>query len=245
MHDPFYDTGDVCRWQKFHIHNAPCRSALHVFLGATENASAVETRTLATDEHMRAARLQRPVLRKAFLASHILLRRALAWCTGAAAGELRIVTDKRGKPRLETPYDALHFNLSHSGFFTLIAASWCGPIGVDIEMAVPIPPLEIIPLVFTNGERAALDQTSEPGDAFFTGWTRKEAALKCIGLGLSRDPKSVEVSLDPMCSDSLATLKPADGAQRHIRLIQPPPINGAFAAVATSSIVGAIRFWRF
>jgi 4'-phosphopantetheinyl transferase len=38
---------------------------------------------------------------------------------------------------------------------------------------------------------------SERQEAFFNGWTRKEACLKAIAVGLNQPPNTVEVSFEP------------------------------------------------
>lgn len=98
-----------------------------------------------------------------------------------APGSLSFAANHYGKPRLSEA-GALDFNVSHSGGFALIALSWTGAVGVDIERresAVDVAGLSA--LAFSPEERTASDQSIE---AFFDRWAAKEAVLKALGLGV-------------------------------------------------------------
>ena len=85
------------------------------------------------------------------------------------------------------------FSLSHSGALAVIALADV-PVGTDAERDRPTG--EALRLrVLTEGERA--DGFRDP--LFF--WTRKEAALKCLGTGLDRDLASLDVRSDSAILD--------------------------------------------
>lgn len=105
----------------------------------------------------------------------------------------------------QKPYLANHagvrtvsFNLSRSGDLCLVAVALHTDVGVDIEFANQ-GRFEggMADQVFTPGERAALDAFAPPQRlrAFLLGWTRKEAYVKCIGLGLSANLAYAEVGV--------------------------------------------------
>jgi 4'-phosphopantetheinyl transferase len=98
---------------------------------------------------------------------------------------------------------ALHFNLSHAGGWLLIATRVDGPIGVDIEF--PRDGLDLERLarrVFSPAEQAGLQRATERSAAagqrwFFGCWTRKEALLKCLGIGFAGGASAFEVGVEP------------------------------------------------
>jgi 4'-phosphopantetheinyl transferase len=116
------------------------------------------------------------------------LRRVLGRYLGLPAAEIRLASDEHGKPRLEDPEGGLRFNLSHSGPLALVAVSRDREVGVDVEQLEP-----------GRDFVALAERTLEPGEAesvrattgddrtriFYELWTRHEARLKCLGVGLA------------------------------------------------------------
>jgi 4'-phosphopantetheinyl transferase len=90
----------------------------------------------------------------------------------------------------------VEFNLAHSGGKAVIALAGDAAIGVDIELLRPIDDVESLArLVFSDVERRELEFASDPVSAFLNGWTRKEAYVKALGLGLSAPLTKITVSL--------------------------------------------------
>ncbi|MDR1777354.1 MAG: 4'-phosphopantetheinyl transferase superfamily protein [Desulfovibrio sp.] len=89
-----------------------------------------------------------------------------------------------GKPYLP---GGPHFNLSHSGNFTLLAVCEA-PIGVDIEAHVPSD-RHILAACFHPAEREYLAH-APTDEQFFDLWALKESYLKMTGIGLFLDPAS-------------------------------------------------------
>jgi 4'-phosphopantetheinyl transferase len=86
----------------------------------------------------------------------------------------------------------LHFNLAHSEERVVLAVSE-QLVGVDIEVRRRISDIESLAAqVFSSREMSAW---KAPGDAesFLALWTRKEALLKGIGLGITEHLKDVSV----------------------------------------------------
>jgi 4'-phosphopantetheinyl transferase len=103
-----------------------------------------------------------------------------------------------GKPRL-LDADGLHFSLSHSAELVAVAVSRAGPVGVDIEQVAPWEGAdldEVADLTLSRAERAVLARQPAPDRAlaFTTYWTRKEAAVKALGTGLTTPLEEIEVS---------------------------------------------------
>ena len=82
----------------------------------------------------------------------------------------------------------MRFNLSHSSNLALIAVCWGRELGVDLEHVRRITEAErIVASFFTPAELAEF--AAFPPDikdrAFVRGWTRKEAFLKGLGVGIA------------------------------------------------------------
>ncbi|MCB0594781.1 MAG: 4'-phosphopantetheinyl transferase superfamily protein [Lewinellaceae bacterium] len=92
-----------------------------------------------------------------------------------------------GRPYLPGPID---FNISHSGEYVLCAISERCRVGVDIEKVKPIG-LPDFRGQMTEAEWATVTTAADPIQAFYSYWTRKEAAIKAHGHGLSLPLKEV------------------------------------------------------
>ncbi len=156
-------------------------------------------RELSEEERVRASRLHFGIDRERFIAAHVALRRALAEQSALRADTLCLVCGPFGKPWMpERP--RIRFSLSHSHALALIAVGTRGPLGADVEHLRPVPDaLTLAERHFTPREYEALLAlpAARRGLAFLTCWTRKEACLKAIGLGLRVRPDTVEVGLRP------------------------------------------------
>lgn len=120
-----------------------------------------------------------------------LARRLAAWRAGVGEDAVSITHDERGAPRLRAPGAA--FSVSLAGRDDLVAAAVAdGPVGVDIEPAGAAfdPPLNVL----HPGERAALAAAGRDShDDFLRLWVAKEAYVKALGAGLTREPTEIEI----------------------------------------------------
>lgn len=182
--------------------NAPeqHKGALAVELWCIELASdpsGVDWDLLSVDERARAARFVFDRDRDRFVAAHAALRRVLAVYVGCLPAELRFVRDPQGRPSMCGGI-ALDFNLSHSGHLALIGVAASGPIGVDIEALRPVVDgAALAQRHFSPAEIAAWTAlpSSQQDRAFLACWTRKEACLKALGMGLSVATNDFEVGV--------------------------------------------------
>lgn len=165
------------------------------------------------DEREHAARFRQPADHDRFLAARALLRHALQEASeGQIASEdwsFRI--DANGKPEVTDGLPQIAYNLSHSGSCVAVAISGNGPIGIDVESALPDLRLEIIPDVLTAREQGMLRLLGrrEQWDRFIRLWTVKEACGKALGLGMGIQFTTFEVALDPLAVRvSESVLKP-------------------------------------
>jgi 4'-phosphopantetheinyl transferase len=145
--------------------------------------------TLSADEIDRSRRFHRNVDRQRFVARRGWLRRILGDYLGVHPEVLRFARDANGKPRLAgAASQRLRFNMSHSGGLALYAVCTDREVGVDIERVSEDVDIDALAQrVFSKTEQETL--AALPADrrvrAFFECWTRKEAHLKAIGVGLS------------------------------------------------------------
>jgi 4'-phosphopantetheinyl transferase len=153
---------------------------------------------LDASEAARALRFHFERDRARYVRAHRALRRIVAGYLGTEPLAVRIGVEPGGKPFLEDG-DGLAFNLTHSGARGLLAVTRGGPIGVDLEMlGVRLDVANLARSVFTASEIVDLLNGAPAGRerAFLTGWTRKEAYLKALGVGLAAEPSKVHVGLD-------------------------------------------------
>ena len=149
---------------------------------------------LAPDERERAQRLRDPLDRARFTAARGWLRRLLAEQLSCDTGEVSIVADERGKPRLAS--GDLRFSASRSAAVALFATSSTAEVGVDVEAIRPGADLDgIAARFFSPAEQRALAALAPAQRlaASFDCWTRKEAYVKGTGDGLSFPLRTVEV----------------------------------------------------
>lgn len=162
------------------------------------SALAALFRILSMEEQRRADAFHAEEHRRAYIAAHAALRLVLSRLTGAPPQSLQLIGENGSKPTLASAFNPgdLRFNLSHTQNAILIAATAGREIGVDVEWHRPIDDLEAMAqAVMSSVELATWNQlVAGPRiDAFYHLWTRKEAYLKAIGLGLFRDLHAITV----------------------------------------------------
>lgn len=125
-------------------------------------------------------------------AAEIARRLALTRFGGRALAEADVVRDRFGKPWLPE-YPEVWFNMSHSGDLALCVVD-SEAVGVDVEKVGPVA-REVVQACCTVSEQEWIDQQREKSatDAFHSVWTLKESYLKSVGVGLSVDPRHVEI----------------------------------------------------
>ena len=182
------------------IDRAPVVAAIAlVELDIGAEALALYASWLDADERGRAARFRFDRDRNRFVARRGQLRELLGNDLGIAPGALRLAEDGYGKPvLLDDP--ELNFNLSHSNGHALIATARGSAIGCDIEWRNPeLACPKVARRLFAPAEYEAL--IALPPEqwvaGFYNCWTRKEAYVKALGLGLSYPLDAFTVSVAP------------------------------------------------
>lgn len=149
---------------------------------------------LSEEEGVRALRFHRHDDRVRFVATRAALRRLLGARLRCRPQVLVFVTNRYGKPRLESACSsspAMCFNVSHAGDFALIALSERAPVGVDIERRDP--QCDVIGLSLQALSALERQLPDERRVDFFECWTAKEAVLKALGLGVAEHLQRLSV----------------------------------------------------
>jgi 4'-phosphopantetheinyl transferase len=167
---------------------------------------------LSPAEQDRYARFHFAPDRERFVIRRAALRQILAAYLSIPPGEIEFVAGSYGKPEVNGLGGSagLQFSCSHSGGLALVAVTRHQNVGVDIEQHRPLPDyFDLARSFFSPWEVAELQKIAPTlqQTAFFAGWTRKEAFVKALGLGLSYPLHRFTVSLAP---DQPATLLQVD-----------------------------------
>lgn len=192
-------------------------------------------RYLSVDERARSRRFANETLRRRWVRAHGGLRVVLAGRIACDPASLRFRQGPYGKPEIDHPTSSLRFNLSRSRGLALVGITRGIPLGIDIEHVRPIPEMDdIAEARFSAAERTTLRNLPAPARlrAFFACWTRKEAYVKALGLGLSADLASFDVSLHPDQNASLLAIEGSRETAKAWSLIHFEPKPGYIGALA-------------
>jgi len=138
---------------------------------------------------------------KASLAGRIMLRKFLSSVSEVKMKDLILTRTSRGKPVLESSHCDWDYNVSHSGDWTVLAASKDGKVGVDVMKTKDgrIDRLEeffrLMQRQFTAAEWANIlagDSESAQLFTFYRHWALKESYVKAVGSGLGINLQTLE-----------------------------------------------------
>ncbi|WP_442482239.1 4'-phosphopantetheinyl transferase family protein [Aeoliella sp. SH292] len=187
-----YTFAQACATSLTHNQSPPIDGELHVWLWTASSVGDDSTTILNAEERDRCSRLATPELRRRFIASHAGLRQVLAGYLNGAANDLAFHQTPAGKPHLGD--GTLRFNLSHSADVNLLAVA-TAEVGADIERARPVTSLaSLAARHFAGLELEAMRNSDDPLHSFFQTWTRKEAVIKLVGLGLATSLQDLDTS---------------------------------------------------
>ena len=190
---------------------------------------------LSPDESERASRFRSAVDQRRWSVARGSLRRVLAGYLDADPAALVFGQEAWQKPLLAGEHAAakLSFNLTHAAGLALVAVSTHAAVGVDVEPVREMPDRDQVALrVFSRIERETLARlpAASRNEAFFNGWTRKEAVLKALCLGFGLDPASFSVSIVP--GEAARVLEPPAEHDTDCFLCHLSPRPGYVAAMA-------------
>jgi 4'-phosphopantetheinyl transferase len=212
--------------------------AVHVWridLARPEEDVARLAATLAADERARAQRFHFEVHRRRFTVARAGLRAVLGRYLRCPAADVRFRYGNHGKPALAGEAGDLRFNLSHSADGALVAVTLGADLGVDLEQLRALTDLEgLARRFFAAGEVTDLlaVPAAERGAAFFRCWTRKEAYIKAVGLGLACPLDRFRVSLEPGAGTRLMEIDGSAAAAAAWALTDLRPWPGYVGCVA-------------
>jgi 4'-phosphopantetheinyl transferase len=221
-------------------HPCPCPQTVDVWsisLASAVSPSSRPTGVLSPAEITRAKRLVQPKDRQRFITARTALRGILGSYLGLPPAAVSFRINAHGKPYLDPASAMLQFNLSHSGDWALCAVTTAGEVGVDIEQVRTRSSayrLKVARRFFSAQEYHAINSAGPAGidSAFFSGWTRKEAYIKCHGKGLAIPLATFTVSIGTTTPATLiqSDWNPVDVTQCHLYDLEVPA--GYYAALA-------------
>jgi len=152
---------------------------------------------LTAEEQARANRYRAGRVREQFITGRGCLRRLLGEYLGLPPQDVPIGYELSGKPRLLG--EDLRFNLTHTEDLALIAIA-PRRVGVDLERVREVPNAAgLVERFFSTSECEAYRRLNPElrQEAFFRGWTCKEAVIKAAGASIE-SLQSFDVDLDPI-----------------------------------------------
>ena len=159
---------------------------------------------LTGEERARAARIRTESGQVRWISARAALRTILARHLGTGPADVPLRLGPHGKPELALDPAPLRFNLSHSGDLALIALSAGREVGIDVELIDPTRRFGELARVGLDSESAqavrAADPRERPG-VFYSAWTRREAAVKCLGVGLG-GPQPAKPAIEVVSVDA-------------------------------------------
>ncbi|MFE3323813.1 4'-phosphopantetheinyl transferase family protein [Streptomyces sp. NPDC059176] len=169
-----------------------------VWTRATDGA---ELRALLTaEERERYRRLHDPADRARFVTGRALARAVIGHRLDSRPDEVVFTRSCRrcggphGKP--EVPGSPVSFSLSHAGGQVLLALTEGVDVGVDVERTGGRYAERLAAMVLSSAELSSLASVVpwRREHAFRVYWTRKEALLKTVGLGVLSSMRAITVS---------------------------------------------------
>jgi len=196
---------------------------------------------LDAEERVRAATLRRPADRLDYEASHLVLRQLLGAYLDRPPQMVTYCREpcprcgaRHGRPAVSMPRRPLHFSLSRSARLVLIGIA-STPVGVDIEALPDGETVAEVSALLHPAERIEISSAalSQRAEVFARIWTRKEAYLKGIGVGVAH-----ELAADYLGTEEAAT------APEGWTVVTLPMSAGYAAAAAVQSAGDLVIRWN-
>lgn len=156
----------------------------YVLLGDTKYADVCQyAAVLPTERQEKIERLRFEKDKLLSLAAGLLIRREI--------GDVPMRMNEHGKPYAVD--SGTYFSVSHSGDCDVIAVD-DREIGVDVEKLPDKDYMKIAERFYHPGELRYVQNAEDPARAFTRIWTRKEAYLKQIGIGIATDLRAFDTT---------------------------------------------------
>lgn len=177
------------------------KNQIHIYVIDLDQSQSVvkkKTSLLSPDERKRALRFQSDPPRRRFVLSRSTLREILGQYLRVEPQTIRFGYTKGGKPYLENPSlkQKISFNVAHSENLAVIALTWEGEIGIDVEWIKSRRNMEaIVHRFFSETERQSYLSAPEEQkrEVFYHCWTAKEALIKATDRKLFSDLGSFSI----------------------------------------------------
>jgi 4'-phosphopantetheinyl transferase len=168
----------------------------------------------------------------------------------ADAAEISFSVGVRGKPALAGAWSnsEIRFNISDSHELALCALALNRDVGVDLEHILRPSDFDgLAEHFFAPREVATLRSLPVDGrvEGFFNCWTRKEAVLKAVGIGLGMPLNQVEVTLAPQDPAKVLVFGDDSAASDPWWLHKLEPCAGYIGALASRGSPMDVLLWRF
>ncbi|MHA7840977.1 MAG: 4'-phosphopantetheinyl transferase family protein [Gammaproteobacteria bacterium] len=179
----------VLQWRSMDREDVPdlVPGTCHIWLLPLEQEASAYEDLLSPQEKARAERFVLPQVRNRFIVAHGAMRYWLGHYTHSMPSAVTVAKMETGKPYL-LHYPHIHFNLSHSQHYALLAVTTIAPVGVDIEMlADNVDSEALVHRFFSSSEQQQFTQLNPDvkKTAFFNAWCAKEAWVKAHGITLA------------------------------------------------------------
>lgn len=176
-----------------------------------------------------------------FTIARATVRLILANYLNVSPQSLVFTENEYGKPYL-IDYPHVHFNLSHSKNWALLAVGLNHPLGIDLEFFSDRAYTGIAQLMFSANELKAFQAVPDALKqlAFFHVWAQKEALIKACGLGLSYPTQDFDVPVLPSTNQIIWDAK----HQQHWQMVSFQPQIRCCAALCYHPDIKTIRYQK-
>ncbi|MFI1567892.1 4'-phosphopantetheinyl transferase family protein [Streptomyces sp. NPDC020490] len=210
-------------------------------------AELLDLSDLSDTERRRTASFVRLADAATYACAHVALRRLLGAYLGLPPRDVPFVREPcpgcagpHGRPAVAHPDPPLHFSLAHSHGMAAVAVSH-KVTGIDVQRLPRADTVELCTPSLHPQEQAELADldTEERRTAFGRTWTRKEAYLKALGTGLSRDPAQDYLGSDPRRRPAGWTVLDLQSGPRHhaaVAVLGAPPDRLTLRRLPTSAL---------
>jgi 4'-phosphopantetheinyl transferase len=201
---------------------------------------------LSPEEQAKAKRYRFRELQEHYIVGRGVLRELIAQYLDVPAADVEFTYGPHGKPQLAGKFaeSGLHFNLSHSGKLALYAFTLWREVGVDIEYMKELDDAEsIAERFFAPREVDTLLSLPKSArhEAFFNGWSRKEAFIKVTGKGVSYGLDNFAVTLGPDERAALVWVKGEDATRWQLQAIDAD--EQYKAALCVEGALTDVSYW--
>jgi 4'-phosphopantetheinyl transferase len=165
-------------------------------------AAPADVALLRPSDHDRLARIRTPARAAEFVISRARIRTVLSEVLDVPPDVVELgrrrcpccADPDHGPPAVLRPHTPLWIGISHTEGCGLLAVS-DAPVGVDVEHVRAVRTEVLASVALTRSEDGYLRTLPAGADrerAFLRVWTRKEAVLKAVGIGISTDLTAIE-----------------------------------------------------